>query len=196
MNRDKYIGFKKMLAFVAAIGLWGVSMYFSYSGFKFRSTEILWFGLVLALVVTVVELVFNTNVGSLNPTLLVVGILCYIYGIYTNITGFYVLQTGSMENFFQNSNWVIPIFAGMVTEILPEALFAWGVGAHQDGDLVGNISDMFSNNKTKENHKHNNDYHQPVFQKNNYQPKHKPQFQNFDEMDERTRKVKELMRTK
>ena len=53
MNNDKYIGFKRLAAFVAAIGLWAVSMYFSYKGFEFDSSEILWFGVVLALVVTV-----------------------------------------------------------------------------------------------------------------------------------------------
>jgi len=143
MKNDKYIGLKKILALIASIGLWGVSMYFSYKGFEFESTEVLWFGFVLAGVVTVVELVFNTKIGRLNHTLLAAGILCYVYGSYTNVTGFYILQRGTLDGFFTGSNWLIPIFAGLMCEILPEALFAWAVGAARDGDLIGNVSDMF-----------------------------------------------------
>ena len=144
MNNDKYIGFKRLAAFVAAIGLWAVSMYFSYKGFEFDSSEILWFGVVLALVVTVVELVFNTKIGKLNPTLLGAGILCYAYGVYTNIVGFYALQHGVPEKFWLGSNWFIPVFSGVIAEVLPEALFAWAMKAASEGDLIGNIAEIFS----------------------------------------------------
>lgn len=139
---NKYTGLKRVLAVVAAIGLWGVSMYFSYKGFEFESTQILWFGIVMALVVTVVELVFNTKIRQLNPTLLTAGVICYIYGIYTNITGFYFLQHGIIEGFFSGTNWLIPTFAGIISEVLPEALFAWGVGAGGAGDFIGNLGEM------------------------------------------------------
>lgn len=143
MRNDKYVGFKRMVAFAAAIGLWGLSMFFSYKGFEFESTEVLWFGIVLAGVVTVVELVFNTKIRSLNPTLLVAGILCYIYGAYTNVTGFYILQHGNLEGFFSGTRWLIPVFAGLLSEVLPEALLAWAIGAAGDGDLVGNVAELF-----------------------------------------------------
>lgn len=146
MKNDKYTGFKKLVAFLAAVGLWAVSMYFSYKGFEFEATEVLWFGVVLALVVTVVELVFNTKIRTLNPTLLAAGILCYIYGAYTNITGFYILQHGTLEGFFSGTHWLIPVFAGLLCEVLPEALFAWAIGSSGDGDLIGNVGEMFSSN--------------------------------------------------
>lgn len=148
---DKYLGLKRMAAFVASIGLWGVSMYFSYEGFKFESTAVLWFGVVLALVVTVVELVFNTRISKLNPTLLAAGVICYVYGTYTNISGFYVLQHGTTDGFWTGSGWIIPIVAGLICEALPEALFAWSVGAFDDGDLVGNVAEMFSGAKNDNN---------------------------------------------
>lgn len=141
--RDKYVGLKRLLAFVASIGLWGVSMYFSYKGFEFESTTVLWFGVVMALVVTVVELVFNTRIKDLNPTLVVSGMICYVYGVYTNITGFYILQHGTLDNFFSGSGFLIPIVAGLLSEVLPEALFAWALGAHGDGDFVGNVMEAF-----------------------------------------------------
>jgi hypothetical protein len=143
-NNDKYLGLKRFVALIASVGLWAVSMYFSYKGFEFDSTTVLWFGTVLALVVTVVELVFNTKISKLNPTLLLAGIMAYVYGVYTNITGFYVLQHGNLDGFFTGKNWLIPIFAGVITEVLPEALFAWSIGAHTEGDLVGNIGDLFT----------------------------------------------------
>ena len=145
---NKYLGLKRLLALLAAIGLWGVSMFFSYKGFEFEATEVLWFGVVMALVVTVVELVFNTQITSLNPTLIGAGILCYLYGVYTNVTGFYILQHGDLAGFFSGSNWLIPSFAGLVSEILPEALFAWGIGAFDDGDLVGNVAEILASDKS------------------------------------------------
>jgi len=151
MNKDKYLGLKRMAATVASIGLWLISMNFSYQGFKFESTTVLWFGVVMAIVITIVELVFNTNITKLNPTLLMAGIICYIYGVYTNITGFYVLQHGNLSAFLEGTNWIIPCFAGIVCEVLPEALFAWGIGAADDGDLVGNITEMFSDKKPPQN---------------------------------------------
>lgn len=175
MNADKYIQLKRLIAFISAIGLWAVSMYFSYKGFEFESTEVLWFGVVMALVVTTVELVFNTKITKLNPTLLLTGILCYMYGVYTNVTGFYVLQHGTLEGFFTQTQWLIPSFAGLVSEILPEALFAWGIGAYNDGDLVGNIGEMFATNTGNSNNKHqqNNQKrsYQPAYQGNNKQSK-------------------------
>lgn len=187
MSNDKYIGFKRMAAFVAAIGLWAVSMYFSYKGFEFDSSEVLWFGVVLALVVTVVELVFNTKIGKLNPTLLGAGILCYAYGVYTNVTGFYSLQHGIPSEFWIGSNWFIPVFSGVITEVLPEALFAWAMKAASEGDLVGNIAEMFSGEQHKPSQ---NSFFKPTEahasgrisemlrekQKNGYKPAHRPKW--------------------
>lgn len=160
-DNEKYTGLKKMLAILAAAGLWGVSMYFSYKGFEFESTQILWFGIVMALVITVVELVFNTKIRKLNPTLLTAGVICYIYGVYTNITGFYFLQHGTLDGFFTATNWLIPTFAGIISEVLPEALFAWGVGAGSSGDFIGNIGEMLDK---KENTQNRNDRKENYFE--------------------------------
>lgn len=149
MTNDKYLGFKRFLAFLVAIGLWAVSMYFSYEGFAFDQTKVLWFGAVLSLTVTAVELVFNTRIAKLNPTLLVVGVACYIYGTVTNITGFYVLQNGSLDLFWSGTNWFIPVFAGLIAEVLPEAMFAWAMRAAGEGDLLGNVLEMFNQTPAK-----------------------------------------------
>ena len=177
MGKTNYLGFKKLLAFCAAVGLWVVSINFSYNGFKFDNSKILWFGVVLALVVTVVELVFNTKLNQLNPTLLAAGALCYAYGIYTNITGFYILQHGNLEAFFTGSNWLIPSFSGIIAEILPEALFAWGLGAYAEGDLVGNVVDVFGSDKPK-----NQQNQQPQKQKFPQQHQRKEHFRYHDEI--------------
>lgn len=179
MDEDKYLGLKRLISFLAAVGLWGVSIYFSYVGFKFESTVILWFGIVLALVVTVVELVFNTKITQLNPTLLVGGILCYVYGVYTNVTGFYVLQHPDLSDFFTGSNWVIPAFGGIVCEVLPEALFAWAVGAGAGGDLLGNIMDIFGGTSSKPKN-NQNQYPKPagnIFQGQGQSKKQSPSSQ-------------------
>ena len=79
------------LAVLAALVCWALSMWFSYLGFAVGNTQLLWVGWVLAGVVTVVELVFNSQTGKLSLTLIAAGVICYAYGIWTNITGFWEL---------------------------------------------------------------------------------------------------------
>lgn len=92
MNNLKKLDGRHKLAVVGALVCWGLSMYFSKEGFSVGNTVMLWVGWVLAGIVTVVELVFNSPTQKLSLTLIVVGILCYVYGIWTNVTGFWELQ--------------------------------------------------------------------------------------------------------
>jgi hypothetical protein len=132
------------LAILGALVCWVLSVYFSYLGFKVDNTNMLWVGWVMALVVTIVELAFNTPVHKLPLTLVVIGIICYAYGIWTNITGFWSLQHPGVPFEFFSIASVMPIIIGFILEVLPEPLLMWGIMADIDGDFLGNISGLWS----------------------------------------------------
>ena len=85
---EKLLQMKKTMALFTSLGLIILSVWFSQLGFGIESNgKYVWVGWFLGLVVTVVELVFNTSIRKLNPTLIGAGVLAYGYGIYTNIEG-------------------------------------------------------------------------------------------------------------
>ena len=131
------------LAILGALICWVLSVYFSYLGFGVNNTQLLWIGWIMALVVTIVELAFNTPMHKLPLTLAVIGIICYIYGIYTNITGFWSLQNPGVPFVWFQMQSLMPIIIGFVMEVLPEPLFMWGMDIKVGGDLMGNIAGLW-----------------------------------------------------
>ena len=134
------------LAILGAIVCWLLSMWFSYLGFRIDSNEIAFVGWILAGIVTIVELVWNSQTGKLSLTLIATGLLCYAYGIWTNITGFWALQHPGVEFVILSTRSLMPAFVGTIMEILPEPLFMWGIMSAMDGDFLGNLSGLWSGN--------------------------------------------------
>lgn len=162
---DGFLRIKKILAFLASIGLIGVSIWFSQKGFGIESNgEYEWVGLFLGIIVTIVQLVFNTSIRNLNPTLIGSGILAYGYGIYTNVTGLRDIFNG----------FGMAIIVGLIIEVLAEPLFAWSVDAHSGGDVIGNIGQMLGFERSKPVRQENQprqEEQRPQTYKPNYPPK-------------------------
>lgn len=144
MNNLSRLDGRHKLAVLGAIACWGLSMYFSKEGFSVDNTVMLWVGWVLAAIVTVVELVFNSPTQKLSLTLIIVGILCYVYGIWTNVTGFWNLQHPQGEFVVFSTKSMLSWFVGFIMEVLPEPLFMWGIAAAFDGDFLGNLAGLWS----------------------------------------------------
>lgn len=134
---------KHRLAIVGALVAWGLSMWFSYQGFKLESSTLLWVGWILAFLVTIVELVFNSPTRDLSFTLIIIGILCYGYGVWTNITGFWSVQHPGMDFNIFTEKAVLSVFVGTILEILPEPLFMWGIGS-LGADVLDNLRGLWS----------------------------------------------------
>ncbi len=183
MQLNKLDGRHK-LAVVGAFVCWGLSMYFSKEGFSVGNTVMLWVGWVLAGIVTIVELVFNSPTQRLSLTLIVVGVICYLYGIYTNVTGFWGIQHPDQVFVALSSNSLMSYFVGFTMEVLPEPLFMWGIASAFDGDFLGNLAGLWSGklpyaqpgNNPNSNQKSQQKITQPNFQsqKSKYKPQHKP----------------------
>lgn len=129
---------KKASIFCGLFAL-AVSIFWSQDGFNFDiagdsgyETGALIVGYGLAIVVSVVQFVFSTNLNELNPSLIVFGVLAYAYSIYTNYLGITHFQ-GSNTNGF--GAWVFAVFV----DGTPELLIAWGMGESLTGDFLGNF---------------------------------------------------------
>lgn len=138
-SADKYLKMKIFLAKIMGIAVLIVSMEFSQNGFGFKNQDIAYVGWVLAIAVTVAQFVFNSKVRNLNWTITALGIMAYIYSIWTNIVGFYEYQgkTVSMDTLL-NVNAILPIFASAFMDIFPETILSWAFNSSTDGDLIGN----------------------------------------------------------
>ena len=134
------------LAILGAIVCWLLSMWFSYLGFRIDSNKIAFVGWILAGIVTIVELVWNSQTGKLSLTLIATGLLCYAYGIWTNITGFWELQHPGVEFVILSTRSLMPAFVGTIMEVLPEPLFMWGIMSTMDGDFLGNLAGLWNGN--------------------------------------------------
>ncbi len=126
MTEKRYEQLIHLLAIGVAIVLWFISVQFSADGFKFAIPQYAWIGYVLAISVTVIELVFNEEGMNHSLTIVAVGLLSYAYGIVTNILGIWAAQ-GSPDVAANPVALVFPALLGFFLEIAPEPLLLWGL---------------------------------------------------------------------
>lgn len=145
MTADSWNRIKRLLSFITGIALWIVSIVFSYQGFKISNNDVAWAGIVLSFAVTVLELIFNTNTlnGLLNENiefgewiLVLGGAIAYIYDVWTNILGFYVMQNKPAPETI-TLGFVVPFLFGMLVAILPEPMFVWAMGWNKSNSYSG-----------------------------------------------------------
>lgn len=156
---DKYLRTKIFFAKITGIAVLVVSMQFSQNGFGFKEEKIALAGWILAIAVTVAQFVFNSRVRNLNWTITFLGIVAYVYSIWTNLIGFYNYQgkTLTLETLIDFSA-LLPVFASAFMDIFPEAILSWAFNSAGEGDLIGNVvavandpNSIFSKNQNNSN---------------------------------------------
>lgn len=138
-NSGELLRILKRLSLVAGILLAIFSIYFSWDGLDQTVTgnnpaytdfaKII--GGVFAVVITLLQFIFNTDFKNLNTTMRVMGAASYIYSIYTNFLG--------IQHIFGFSDFTAWSAAGIM-DVLPEAFIAWSLGEHMEGDMLGNLT--------------------------------------------------------
>lgn len=144
MNEKRYEQLIHLLAIGVAIVLWFISVQFSADGFNFAIPRYAWVGYVLAIAVTVIELVFNEEGMHHSLTLVAVGLLSYGYGIVTNVMGIWAAQ-GSPDIAANPVGIVFPVLLGLFLEIAPEPLLLWGLMGTGARDFLASL--LNSNDK-------------------------------------------------
>lgn len=139
MNRETRMNrILRIVALLTGVAILIVSIYWSQDGFNFgpagdsgytQTGKLIAY--TLAIAVTVIQFVFNTNLDRLNSTLIVFGGLAYAYSVWTNKIGIVHFQGA-------NTNEVAAWILGFCVDGVPEPLIAWAFGESLSGDLVGN----------------------------------------------------------
>lgn len=139
MNVDngKFTKIKKFLAFVFGIAVLWASIIFSKNGFEFKTSGELadysWIGWVLAFAATVSQFMMNSSFKKINWTILILGLVSYIYSIYTNMLGFHSLrETESIWN-------ILNVCGSFFMDVFPEVAISWALDESKVGDLFGNL---------------------------------------------------------
>ncbi|HZQ11107.1 MAG TPA: hypothetical protein VFD70_31340 [Anaerolineae bacterium] len=146
MTEKRYEQLIHLLAIGVAIILWFISVQFSANGFNFVLPRYAWVGYVLAISVTVIELVFNEEGMNHSLTIVAIGLLSYLYGIVTNIVGIWSAQ-GSPDFASNPISLVFPVVLGLFLEIAPEPLLLWGLVGTGARDFLAHLLD--NGNSTK-----------------------------------------------
>lgn len=162
----------KRLSLIMGIILLVISMFFSYDGFDSSAgnggnyqTLAKIIGWSIAIAVSTIQFVFSTDYQGLNWTLRVVGVVSYIYSIWSNKLG--IAHTLLMP---ETNAWIVSVFM----DVVPEPLIAWSLGEALAGDVVGNIGKMLFGGGSKTTSSAKKKSKHIVYPKSNYKPKFKP----------------------
>ena len=118
---DKYDGLKRFFNGALGVGMLIASIIFSREGFGFKTGDLWWVGLVLAMAATGSQLMLTSKFTDLNLGIVVLGVSAYAYSIYTNIIGIESLQ--------EVKNSYLAWGAGIFLDIYPEMAIAWALKA-------------------------------------------------------------------
>jgi hypothetical protein len=147
---------KKILAILTGLALMFVSMYFSNLGFGFGMDDknLGTIGVVLAIAITVIELVFNGQLqyNKQNFTIYAIGLFAYLYGISTNVMGFWSAQHVVINSLSDIGTMraIFGLLLGLFLEIAPEPLIVYGLIGISDteGDMIGALLNTFGRTPT------------------------------------------------
>ncbi|MBI4790263.1 MAG: hypothetical protein HY782_24780 [Chloroflexi bacterium] len=146
MTEHRYAQLVRLMAVAVAILLWIMSIQFSAGGFNFVMPRYIWMGYALGIAVTVLQLVFAEEGMKHTLTLVVVGLLAYGYGIFTNIVGIWIAQ-GSPDLASNPMTLLFPTALGFILEVTPEPLLLWGLVGTGIRDALGQLFSNQSNSR-------------------------------------------------
>jgi hypothetical protein len=138
MTEKRYTQLVHLLAVGVAVLLWVMSVQFSVDGFEFILPRYVWMGYLLALSITVIELVFVEEGMQHSLTVVAVGLLSYLYGIITNVVGIWLAQ-GSPDPSRSPAVLIFPAVLGFFLEVSPLPLFLWGILGTGVRDVLGQV---------------------------------------------------------
>lgn len=142
----QYLVMLRIVAVAASMFVWMLSIQFSSAGFSIGNPDYRWIGVGLAMVATVLQLVFNKGMRD-NPTLFFIGILAYIYGVTTNFIG--IREASFFAGIEQIwARGLAHLLLALVIEILPETLFLWA-WLNEEKGLSNFLSSLFAGTKLR-----------------------------------------------
>lgn len=136
-RNKKWNSLLRFAGFVAALAGMYISARFSVNGFQFSTDNPKWIGWAIAGIIIVLESVWQ-KFGK-NRTLFAIAVVCYGYGIITNVVGIAQAKGGYASMDFLD--YVVAIVFGTLFEVFPEPLLAWSISGDVSSDPLGKLID-------------------------------------------------------
>lgn len=128
----------RIAAFFAAISGMYISAQFSVDGFSITVPDREWVGWGLAIILIVVQSAWQ-KFGD-NLTIFALAMICYVYGIVTNVLGI-MGNRGGVQNIV---DFIIPVVFGILLEVFPEPFLAWSISGDISSDPLKKFVDRWS----------------------------------------------------
>ena len=175
-RRTKWNSLLRFAGFIASMFGLFISAQFSVDGFSFSVDDRAWIGWAMAGIVIVLESVWQ-KFGE-NRTLFIIAMICYGYGVVTNVLGMLANRGGYDQNPW---SLLVPIVFGVLLEVFPEPLLAWSISGDTSSDPLGKFIDGL-HDEPKQPQKQNNQQNHPQQkkhipfppQKSTYKAQHRP----------------------
>lgn len=148
VRNRKWNALLRIFALCASVLGMYFSALFSVDGFSFQVDERAWIGWGIAAIIVVIESVWQ-KFGN-NVTLFVLALVCYAYGIITNVAGILSNRGG-----YDDNPWslVVPIVFGIFLEVFPEPVLAWSISGDTSSDPIGKIIERSSDSPNTNDHR-------------------------------------------
>jgi hypothetical protein len=128
----------RVSAFLAALSGMYISAQFSVDGFSITVPDREWVGWGLAIILIVIQSAWQ-KFGD-NLTIFVLAMICYIYGIATNVIGI-MGNRGGTHNVV---DFIIPVVFGVLLEVFPEPFLAWSISGDVSSDPLKKFVERWS----------------------------------------------------
>jgi hypothetical protein len=135
-RRTKWNGLLRLLAIAGSLLGMYLSAQFSVDGFRFTVDDRAWIGWAMAGILIVIQFIWQRFGGNL--TLLVLALVCYLYGITTNVVGMIHNRGGYDGN---PMSLVVPVVFGLMLELFPEPVLQWAISGDTSSDPLGKFLD-------------------------------------------------------
>lgn len=142
----KWNALLRITGFAASVSGMYISARFSVNGFQFSTDNPAWMGWAIAGIIIVLESVWQ-KFGK-NRTLFAIAIVCYSYGIITNVVGIAQAKGGYATMDFLD--YVVAIVFGTLFEVFPEPLLAWAISGDVSSDPLGKLIDGLEDEKPQQ----------------------------------------------
>lgn len=144
MSPEGWYRAKRFMSLICGLSFMALGGYFSAVGFGIKNPNLFIVGVVFAIAVIVIEMMFQNEGTKNNKTLTIFGIFVYAYDWFTNFLGLMVAYSIT-TNFFLSENipeLFMAAMAAIMLSWLPEPMVSWGLTGHADTDFVGRLLDL------------------------------------------------------
>ena len=187
MTRHGWLRALRAIAFLCGMVTLGLSIQWSAKGVSVKNPDLIYVGVFLGVLVTVVEFIWRKPGMESNKTMNTIGAIVYFYGIVTNSLGFlhaWGFEWGNFSQYLKDPiSLVLAVLIGTMLEVIAEPMISWGLTGDSQADMFGNLSDLINTPAAQASRSQQQQYFQQKPNRQNQQGNQQNQNQNTQQMN-------------